>query len=106
MVIKTYQIDLINSALLKYCPEKIALFGSRARGEGHEKSDLDILVSFKNHGESPYSLLELLSIEKRLADELGFPVEIVNEKSIKNDILKQSIFSDQVIIYPGVEHVL
>lgn len=64
---------------------------------------MDILVSFKNEGKSPYSLLELLSIEKKLADKLGFPVEIVNEKSIKNNILKDSIFADLLIIYPPLE---
>jgi predicted nucleotidyltransferase len=99
-MIETSQIDLINSVLIEYYPERIALFGSRARGDGNEKSDLDIMITFKNEGKSPYSLLELLSIEDRLATELGFPVEIVNEKSIKNDTLKQRIFSDLMIIYP------
>jgi len=99
-MINTHQIDLINSVLLKYSPEKIGLFGSRVRGEESVNSDLDILVSFKNNGKSPYSLFELLSIEKTLENKLGFPVEIVNENSIKNNMLKKSIFSDLVIIYP------
>ena len=98
-MIDSNQIDLINSVLLKYYPEKIGLFGSRVRGDGNEKSDLDILISFKNAGKSPYSLLELLSIEKTLEDKLGFRVEVVNENNIKNNILRQSIFTDLVIIY-------
>lgn len=98
-MIDSNQIDLINSVLIKYYPEKIGLFGSRVRGDGNEKSDLDILISFKNAGKSPYSLLELLSIEKTLEDKLGFRVEVVNENNIKNNILRQSIFTDLVIIY-------
>lgn len=102
-MINSNQIDVINSVLLKYYPEKIGLFGSRIREDGHEKSDLDILVSFKNNGKSPYSLFELLSVEKTLEDKLGFRVEIVNENNIKNNTLKQSIFSDLIIIYPRIE---
>jgi predicted nucleotidyltransferase len=105
-MINNHQIDLINSALLKYSPEKIGLFGSRMRGNANEKSDLDILVSFKNSGKSPYSLFGLLSIEKTLETELGFPVEIVNENNIKSSILKQSIFSDLIIIYPQVQRAV
>ena len=82
-MISDIQIELINSVLLKYSPEKIGLFGSRVRGDGTANSDLDILVSFKQGGKSPYSVLQLLSVEKFLADKLGFPVEIVNENNIK-----------------------
>jgi predicted nucleotidyltransferase len=104
-MINNNQIALINSVLLKFAPEKIGLFGSRMRGDENKNSDLDILVSFE-HGKSPYSLLELLSVEKTLEDKLGFPVEIVNEYNIKNNILKQSIFADLQIIYRQRENVL
>ncbi len=104
-MINNNQIKLINSILFKYAPEKIGLFGSRMRGDENTNSDLDILVSFE-HGESPYSLLELLSIEKTLEDKFGFPVEIVNENNIKNDILRQNIFADLQVIYRQRENVL
>ena len=102
-MIDTHQINIINSDLLKYSPQKIGLFGSRVRGNEHEKSDLDILISFKNNGKRPYSLLELLSIEKTLEHKLGLPVEIINENNIKNNILRESIFTDLVIIYEHLE---
>jgi len=101
-MINNSQINIINDALLKYAPDKIALFGSRARGDGNENSDLDILVFFKQAGKSPYSILELLSVEQVLATKLGFPVEIVNEINIKNSVLKQNILNDLVIIYQQV----
>lgn len=102
-MIDTHQINIINSDLLKYSPQKIGLFGSRVRGNEHEKSDLDILISFKNNGKSPHSLLELLSIEKTLEHKLGLPVEIINENNIKNNILRERIFTDLVIIYEHLE---
>jgi predicted nucleotidyltransferase len=99
-MISSSQIKFINSILLRYEPEKIALFGSRKRGEENKNSDLDILVSFKNGGKSPYSILELLDMEKKIGNKLGYPVEIVNERNIKNEHLKHNILNDLLIIYP------
>ncbi len=65
-MINSNEVRLINSSLMKYAPKKIALFGSRARGDENAGSDLDILVSFSGDGKSPYSLLELLLLEKSL----------------------------------------
>ncbi|MGN6600940.1 MAG: nucleotidyltransferase family protein, partial [Ginsengibacter sp.] len=51
------QIRIINSALTRFAPQQIGLFGSRVRGDYNKESDLDVLISFRN-GKSPYSLLE------------------------------------------------
>ncbi|MGN6601918.1 MAG: nucleotidyltransferase family protein, partial [Ginsengibacter sp.] len=51
------QIRIINSALARFAPQQIGLFGSRVRGDYNKESDLDVLISFRN-GKSPYSLLE------------------------------------------------
>jgi len=104
MLISSSQIEFINSILLRYDPEKIALFGSRKRGEENINSDLDILISFKHDGKSPYSILELLDLEKKIGDQLGYRVEIVNEKSIKNEHLKSNILNDLLIIYPQMKN--
>lgn len=101
-MISNNQIKLINSVLLKFAPKQIGLFGSRVRGDENKNSDLDILISFED-GKSPYSILELLGLEKTIADKLGYPVEIVNEKSIKNEHLKHSILKDLIIIYPQIK---
>lgn len=98
-MISTQQANLIKAMLIPYSPESIGLFGSRIRGEARENSDLDILVSFKDNGKSPYSLFELISIEKKLEEKLGFPTEIVNNSSIKSKFLRESIYKDLIIIY-------
>ncbi len=103
-MITKHQINFINSVLIPYLPEKIGLFGSRIRGEESENSDLDILLSFKGEGESPYSLFELLSIEKRLQEKLGFLVEIVNDNNIKNYVLRERIYKDLLIIYQDINY--
>jgi len=36
--------DIIQSIIRNYAPQKIVLFGSYARGETHEGSDIDLMV--------------------------------------------------------------
>lgn len=98
-MISDQHVAIINASLLKYAPTRIGVFGSRLRGEETEKSDLDILIKFSDDGNSPYSLLELLSVERSLGRALGFPVDIINEKTIKNENLRRNILNDLIIIY-------
>jgi predicted nucleotidyltransferase len=37
-------IDIIESIISNYSPQKIMLYGSYARGEAHEGSDIDLMV--------------------------------------------------------------
>ena len=50
---KIYTIDEITAAVKpiaeKYGIDKVWLFGSYARGEATEKSDVDLLISYQNH---------------------------------------------------------
>jgi predicted nucleotidyltransferase len=48
--------------------ERLVLFGSRARGEGHEHSDLDVLVLLQ--GLTPAERREVLDIASDVEDEL------------------------------------
>jgi uncharacterized protein len=76
--------EIQKETLLKYLgpikPLKIAIFGSYARGENKEGSDLDILVHLDYT--YPVSLLKLVSIEQSISDALGVGVDIVTEKSL------------------------
>ena len=70
---------------------KIGLFGSIARGEQNEQSDIDLIVEFEN--DTP----DLYSIKQRLRNELqsrfNLPVDICREKYIK-PVFKQQILSE------------
>lgn len=71
-----------------YFVEKIGYFGSFATGTNRKKSDIDILVSFRQ----PIGW-EFFDLEKFLQDELNMRVDLVTEKALKkqlrNEILKQ-----------------
>ncbi|OWY16778.1 hypothetical protein C7N43_30060 [Sphingobacteriales bacterium UPWRP_1] len=85
----------IIAVLLPYLPSKIGIFGSYARNENKEGSDLDILISLRK----PISLLKLVQLQQTLTDDLGIPVDLVTENSLKNPRLKQFIYNDLVTIY-------
>ncbi|MGW8316959.1 MAG: nucleotidyltransferase family protein, partial [Bacteroidales bacterium] len=81
--------EIINY-LHPYNPERIGIFGSFAREEDNDDSDIDILVKF---GTTP-SLLDLVRIHRELSLVLGKKVDVVTERSLKNEKLKQYIYND------------
>jgi hypothetical protein len=57
----------------------MALFGSRARGDAREDSDVDLMVDV----DAPkFSLLDLIGIEHSLSDQLGLPVQLTMRRGI------------------------
>ncbi|MGA2162649.1 MAG: nucleotidyltransferase family protein [Methanoregula sp.] len=86
--------DRIVTILKKYDAERIAIFGSYARGEAGKKSDIDILVRFAR----PKSLIQLVQIEDEIAKAVKVPVDLVTEKSV-SPYLSSSIHRDEVVIY-------
>ncbi len=57
----------------------IRVFGSVARGENRENSDVDFLVEF----EKGRTLLDLIGLKLDLQDLLGTPVDIVTPGSLR-----------------------
>ncbi|MBU2650575.1 MAG: nucleotidyltransferase family protein [Bacteroidetes bacterium] len=86
--------NILNS-LKQYNPLFIGLFGSFARNEQTDNSDIDILVSFRN----PVSLLSLIRIENELSLRLGRKVDLITEGAIKNKCIKKNISDDIQIIF-------
>ncbi len=84
----------IVSYLRRYSPAKIGIFGSYARGDDSESSDIDILVAFKEQ----ISLFDLGGIKHDLTELLNRPVDIVTERSI-NKRIRDYIYRDLKIIY-------
>jgi predicted nucleotidyltransferase len=87
--------NIIINALQEYDPVMIGIFGSYARKENHQASDIDILVKFK----STLSLLQLVHAERLLSQKLGIRVDLVTEGAIKNKIVKENIDKDLQIIF-------
>ncbi|MGO9116934.1 MAG: nucleotidyltransferase family protein [Desulfomonilaceae bacterium] len=69
----------------------IRIFGSVARGEQDEKSDLDLLVTM----ETGRSLLDHAALWLELRDLLGREVDVVSEKGLqprmRDRVLKEAV---------------
>ena len=73
---------------------KAAVFGSAARGEMTNNSDIDILVKLAKNK----SLLDLVGLKIALEDKLGRDVDVVSYGGI-HPLLKDVILKEQVVIY-------
>jgi uncharacterized protein len=60
----------------------LALFGSIARGTGHESSDVDILISFSGTATSK----QYFGVQFYLEDVLKCPVDLVTEKALRKEL--------------------
>lgn len=58
------------------------IFGSAARGDDHEGSDVDILVDFA----PGTSIIDIIGIQRELADLLGVPVDLVPRNGLKERV--------------------
>lgn len=77
---KTYQINAIG------------IFGSFARGDQNETSDVDILVVFD---EVP-DLLKFVNLERYLEDLLEIKVDLVRKQAIRKE-MQQQIMSEVIM---------
>lgn len=73
--------------------ETIELFGSYVRGEQTEKSDLDIMVVFREPND--VDLFKFIELRLFLKDELGIDVDLVEKDAVKPR-LKQRIFEEAI----------
>ena len=69
----------------------LSVFGSVARGDAGEESDVDILVSFSK----PVGLFEFLDVKAYLEDLLGVSVDLVTEDALKPP-LREHILAEAV----------
>jgi uncharacterized protein len=59
----------------------LALFGSRARSDQREDSDIDVLVEVSPN--SKFSLLDLIGVEHAISDATGLPAQATMRRSIE-----------------------
>jgi len=77
----------------EYKAEIIGIFGSYSRGEQKEKSDVDVLVRFKEGA----TLFDLAGLACFLEEILGIKVDVVSERAIRPE-LKERILKEVVAI--------
>jgi len=73
----------------KYHVGRIGVFGSLARGEGTEKSDIDILVEFSED----VDLFHFIRLKGYLADVLGKDVDLVTPDALK-PLIKEQVLKE------------
>ena len=78
----TATLRLLKPALSeRFGVETIGVFGSYTRGEQTKKSDIDILVTFREDAHPGF--FKFLELEEFLARELGVKVDIVSREALK-----------------------
>ncbi len=81
-----------NELYQEFKVQNLGVFGSYARGEQNEKSDIDILVEFE---ETP-DLFSFLRLEQYLENCLNIKVDLVRSnalrKELKGQILEEVIY--------------
>jgi uncharacterized protein len=76
------KLKLITEILEKEGAETAYLFGSFARNEESEKSDIDIIVKFRG----VKGLLDLARIEREITEKIGIKADLQTENSISPHI--------------------
>ncbi len=84
----------IDDLCRQYGVRQLGVFGSVARGEADEASDMDLLVEFSE----PVSLLEMVALERKLSNALGRKVDLLTEGAI-SPYLRNAIKRDLWIVY-------
>ena len=79
----------------EYKINKVAIFGSCARGNMHHGSDIDLLISF----ESLESGLVFVEIKRKLENKLGRKVDLITYPSLLRSAYKEEILSEAKVIY-------
>lgn len=88
------QIRIIVDSMKPFGPKKIGVFGSVARKEDTEDSDIDILYEFHN----TIGLFKLIGLQQELERKLNKKIDLVSEKYL-HPRLKSKILNDVKLIY-------
>lgn len=88
------QINIIIETMKPFRPAKIGIFGSMARGESNEDSDIDILYRFRE----TIGLFKLIGLQQDLEEKLDKKVDLVSEKYL-NPKLRPYVLNDLRVIY-------
>ena len=92
-MISLQQEDTIRETVKKFEPSLVGIFGSYARNEYNNTSDLDILIDFEKN----VNLLDLIGLEQELSELLGIKVDLVTVRSV-NQKLNSNIQRDLIRI--------
>lgn len=76
-----------------YHIERLGVFGSVAKNEAHDNSDIDIVVKL-----TCQDLFELIGIKQELEEAFNAPVDVVSYRDRMNSFLKKRIDAEAVYV--------
>jgi predicted nucleotidyltransferase len=88
----------IQSACKEFSVDKLYLFGSAARNELKENSDIDFLVSFKDKIDSNY-FDNYFDFQFKLEEILNRNIDLISENTLRNPYLIKNIDANKIMIY-------
>jgi predicted nucleotidyltransferase len=88
--LKKHRAEILDLAR-RHGAGNVRVFGSLARGEGTEGSDLDLLVTLAEGR----SLLDLVGLKQDLEDLVHRPVDVVTERAL-SPYLRERVLSDAI----------
>lgn len=91
-------IDTLKKLCALYNVEKMYLFGSSLNSNFNVKSDVDLLVKFKQIELSNY-FENYINFKEKLESLFGRKVNLLEEQTLKNPILIKSIDNSKELIY-------
>jgi len=95
---KLMNINIYKDMLINICREnnvqKLCLFGSVARNEAKQDSDIDLLIKFSKRK----SLLDMVMLENTLSEKIGRTIDLLTESAI-SPYLKDQINNEMIVIY-------
>jgi len=91
---KTYIVKTIVNYLKKYKVIEIAVFGSFARNEMTDNSDIDILVEYSRGT----TLLDIVKMKQELYELTGRKIDIVSKRAVRKRIM-ENIQTDLQTVY-------
>jgi predicted nucleotidyltransferase len=68
---------------------RMALIGSRARRDNRPDSDIDLMISVDPSRR--FSIFDLIGVKHLVEDEIGLPVDIIMERSLRPDFAARAI---------------
>lgn len=98
MKLKEEHIKKLKNLCDKYHVEKMYLFGSALTPNFNAKSDIDFLVKFKQIDLAEY-FDNYMNFKENLKKLFGREIDLVEEQTLKNPILINSIDKNKTLVY-------
>lgn len=92
LILKTLKV-LLPELVAQFHVKTIGLFGSFARDQESQTSDVDILVEFSK----PITLFQFIDLEYFLSDSIGRKVDLVTKDGLK-PLIKPRVLEDVVYV--------